>query len=66
MKRYASPGGAATMMMAEMSHCAKSPAKGASKGLLLAKKDENGRTPSRPSSWTTVQQSACAIMYMGS
>jgi hypothetical protein len=51
------------MMITETSHCVKSPAKGASKGLLLAKKDEHGRTPSRPSSWTTVQSLAYAIMY---
>jgi len=49
-KIYASPGGAATTTTAETSHCSKIPAKGALKGLLLAKKDENGRTPSRPSS----------------
>jgi hypothetical protein len=43
------------MVIMQTSVCVNIPARGASKGLLLAKKDENGRTPSRPNSWTTVQ-----------
>lgn len=50
MKLYASPGGGANMMMTETTQCSKRPAKGALKGLLLAKNPENGRIPSRPSS----------------
>ena len=41
-------------MLVVTSHCSKSPPKGALNGLLLAKKDENGRTPSLPSSCTTI------------
>ena len=50
MKLYASPGGGANMMITETTQCSNRPAKGALKGLLLAKKPENGRIPSRPSS----------------
>ena len=53
IKRYASPGGANTISSTEIRYCVKSPASGALNGLLLEKKEENGRTPSRPSSWTT-------------
>ena len=53
IKRYASPGGANTISSTEVRYCVKSPASGALNGLLLEKKEENGRTPSRPSSWTT-------------
>ena len=40
--------------MHETRYSVKSPASGALKGLLLAKKEEKGSIPSRPSSWTTV------------
>jgi hypothetical protein len=41
-------------MITETSQCLKRPASGALNGLLLAQKRENGRIPSRPSSWTTI------------
>ena len=41
-------------MMTETSQCSKRPIKGAFSGLLLAHSLENGRIPSRPISWTTV------------
>lgn len=53
MKRYASPGGGRITKVLEKNHCASSAASGALKGLLLEKKDEKGRTPSRPSSCMT-------------
>lgn len=48
-----SPGGIARRKVQEMRYWVKSPASGALKGLLLAKKEAKGRTPSRPSSWMT-------------
>lgn len=48
-----SPGGTARRKVQEMRYWVKSPASGALKGLLLAKKEGRGRTPSRPSSWIT-------------
>ena len=42
------------MRMTETAQCSKSPARGALKGLLLAQNRENGNTPSRPSSCTTM------------
>jgi hypothetical protein len=53
MKRYASPGGANATSRTEIRYCVKSPGSGALNGLLLAKNEEHGRTPSRPNSWTT-------------
>jgi hypothetical protein len=53
MNKYASPGGAQIMTMDEINHCQAKPARGALKGMLLAKKDEYGSTPSRPNSCTT-------------
>ena len=41
--------------MHETRYSVKSPASGALKGRLLAKKEEKGSTPSRPSSWITEQ-----------
>lgn len=54
MKRYASPGGGAIIKAHDTTYWVKRPAKGALKGLLLAKNDGYGRIPSRPSSWMTV------------
>jgi hypothetical protein len=42
------------MMMTETTQCSNSPAAGELNGRLLAKNLEKGRTPSRPSSWTTM------------
>ena len=55
IKRYASPGGTSSTSVLVISHCSNRPPKGALNGLLLAKKDEKGSTPSLPSSWTTVR-----------
>lgn len=41
------------MIITETAQCKNSPANGALNGLFDAKNDENGRTPSRPSSCTT-------------
>lgn len=53
MKRYASPGGANAISRTEIRYCVKRPGSGALNGLLLAKNEEHGSTPSRPNSWTT-------------
>lgn len=52
-KLNASPGGGVAAMIELMAHCQKSPENGALNGLLLANHSEQGRIPSRPSSWTT-------------
>ena len=50
MNRYASPGGGASTKTQDTIYCVKRPAKGALNGLLLAKKEAYGKTPSRPNS----------------
>lgn len=54
-KLYASPGGGASIMMIETTQCSNRPAAGEWNGLLLAQSLEKGKTPSRPSSWTTAE-----------
>ena len=49
-KRYASPGGIENRKTQETKYGLKSPASGALKGRLLAKIEEKGSIPSRPSS----------------
>ena len=55
MKKYASPGGTKNSKMQETKYGLKSPASGALKGRLLAKIEEKGSIPSRPSSWITIE-----------
>jgi len=52
-KIYASPGGTTNRYMHEIRYSVKIPASGVLKGRLLAKKEEKGSIPSRPSSWKT-------------
>lgn len=57
MNKYASPGGGRIMNATDTRYCVNNPASGALNGLLDAKKAEKGRRPSRPSSWTTDEES---------
>jgi len=50
---YASPAGTSIKIAQLIKHCMSSPARGAPKGLLLARTDANGIMPSRPSSCMT-------------
>ena len=54
-KIYTSPGGIVIRKTDETKYWVKSAASGALKGLLLAKTEEKGSIPSRPSSWITVR-----------
>ena len=51
-KRYASPGGGSKIDIELTIHWTNNPAIGVLNGQSLAKNDDNGRIPSRPSSWT--------------
>ena len=54
MKRYASPGGGSKIYNELTAHWTNNPAIGVRNGQSLAKNDDKGRIPSRPSSWTTL------------
>ena len=51
-KRYASPGGGSKIDIELAIHWTNNPAIGVLNGQSLAKNDDSGRIPSRPSSWT--------------
>jgi hypothetical protein len=51
-KRYASPGGGSKIYTELTNHWANIPAIGVRNGQSLAKNDDRGSIPSRPSSWT--------------
>jgi len=54
MRRYASPGGGSKIYNELTTHWTNNPAIGVRNGQSLAKNDDQGRIPSRPSSWTTL------------